>query len=77
MSKKGFGAVDMLLALVIIAAVFAFVMPALKGFDGGSLKDSAINYESAQEQIDNKINEIEQMRQQSINYNRQTETQEF
>ncbi len=77
MFKNGFGAIDMLIALVIIAALFAFAMPALKGVGGGNLKDSSINYESVQEQVDNKINEIENMRMQSVNYNQQSSNQEF
>ena len=71
MYKNGFGALDMLIALVLIAVVFAFAMPALKGVGGGNLRDSSINYESVELEVDNRINEIEKMRQQTINYNKQ------
>lgn len=75
--KLGFGAIDMLIALVIVAAMFAFMMPALKGVGGGNLKDSSINYESAQEQVDKKINEIENFRQQTVQYNQKTNNDEY
>ena len=55
MYKNGFGALDMLIALVLIAVVFAFAMPALKGVGGGNLRDSSINYESVEQQVDNRI----------------------
>ena len=35
------------------------------------MRDSSINYESVEQQVDNRINEIEKMRQQTINYNKQ------
>lgn len=77
MIKKGFGAIDMLVALLIIACVFAFAMPAFKGAGGGNLKDSSIDYQSVEEQVDSKINEIEKMRQQTLNYNQMNRSQEF
>lgn len=77
MYKNGFGAIDMLVTLVIIAALFAFAMPVLKGMGGANLKDSAINYESVEEQTNKKIQEIENMRQQTLNYNQNINQQEF
>jgi len=60
---KGFGAIDLLIGLVIMAIIFMTVMPSLHGGFGFG-KGGALNTQSAKEQAEQMINEIEQLRQQ-------------
>lgn len=70
--KKAFGAIDLLVGLVITAIVFMIGMNALRG---GSLKlqGNKVDTKSVQQQVDEQVNEIQNMRQQAIEYNKQVE----
>lgn len=69
MKKNGFGAIDILIGLVITAFIFIIGMSSLKGISTIKLNGSKTTPQSVQEQVDKQVNEIEQMRQQTIDYN--------
>ena len=73
MKKNGFGAISLLLGLVITAIIFLIGVNTFKGISSMKMKNSTINTQSVQEHVDETVNEIEQMRQQSINYNQQVQ----
>ena len=70
--KKAFGAIDLLVGLVITAIVF---MIGMNAFRGSSLKlqGNKVDTKSVQQQVDEQVNEIQNMRQQAIEYNKQVE----
>ena len=68
MKRKAFGAIDLLIGLVLTAVVFLIGMNALKGTSSLKLDNSATDTKSVQEQVDEQVNEIQNMRQQAINY---------
>ncbi len=71
MNKKiGSGAIGMLLAMLIIALLFIFMMPMLKDFGGAGFGGSSLNKESVEEQVNKQVKDIERMRQQTIDINR-------
>lgn len=70
--KNGFGAIDLLVGLVITAIVFMIGMNALKG-SSLKLQDNKVDTKSVQQQVDEQVNEIQNMRQQAIDYNKQVE----
>lgn len=70
--KNGFGAIDLLVGLVITAIVFMIGMNALKG-SSLKLQDNKVDTKSIQQQVDEQVNEIQNMRQQVIDYNKQVE----
>ena len=68
-NKLGFGAIDLLIGLVITAIVFMISVNTLKGMSSLNLNNSSVNRESVEEHVDRQVNEIEQMRQYTIQYN--------
>lgn len=68
MLKPAFGAISMLLTLLIIGIIFVMTIPAIKSVSNSGIQNSTINQESAQEKADEMIKQIEQMKQQSIDY---------
>lgn len=68
MKRKAFGAIDLLIGLVLTAIVFLIGMNALKGTSSLNIDNSATDTKSVQEQVDEQVNEIQNMRQQAINY---------
>ena len=70
--KNGFGAIDLLVGLVITAIVFMIGMNALK-VSSLKLQDNKVDTKSVQQQVDEQVNEIQNMRQQVIDYNKQVE----
>lgn len=68
--KKAFGAIDLLIGLLITAAIF---MIGMNAFRGVNLQHSQTDIKSIQEQVDAQVNEIEQMRQQTINFQNETD----
>lgn len=69
MKREASSAISMLLAMVIIAIIFMFMMPMLKDFGGLSLGGNALNKESVEEHVNKQVEDIERMRQQTININ--------
>lgn len=68
MKKGAFGAIDLLIGLVITAFVFLIGMNAMKGLSSINLNGNSVDTKSVQEHVDEQVNEIENMRQQTINY---------
>ena len=68
MKRKAFGAIDLLIGLVLTAIVFLIGMNALKGTSSLKIDNSVTDTKSVQEQVDEQVNEIQNMRQQAINY---------
>lgn len=77
MKRKGFGAISLLLGLVITAIIFLIGINTFKGVSSIKMKDSSIDSQSVQEHVDQTVNEIEQMRQQTIDYNTQMEQNDY
>lgn len=77
MKKNGFGAISLLLGLVITAIIFLIGISTFKGVSSIKMKDSSIDSQSVQEHVDQTVNEIEQMRQQTIDYNKQMEQNDY
>ena len=63
------GAIGMLLAMLIIALLFILMMPTLKNVSSTGLGESSINKESVEEQVNQQVNEIEKIRQQTVEMN--------
>lgn len=63
--KDGFGAIDLLIGLLITTAVFLVGMKAMKGIN---LQNTPADTRSIQKHVDAQVNEIEQMRQKSIDF---------
>ena len=70
------GAIGMLLAMLIIALLFILMMPVLKNTSSTGLGESSINKESVEEQVNQQVNEIEKIRQQTVEMNNKA-TQEY
>ena len=69
---KASSAIGMLLALLIISLLFILMMPTLKdiGTGSGSLGTSSINKQSVESKVNKQIEEIENMRRQTIDINK-------
>lgn len=65
LKKSGFGAIDLLIGLLITTAVFMIGMNAMKGV---KFQNTPADTRSIQEHVDAQVNEIEQMRQKSIDF---------
>lgn len=68
MKKNAFGAIDLLIGLIITAVIFLISVNALKGVSSLKLKDSAIDKQSVQQHVDETVNEIERMRKEALDY---------
>ncbi len=77
MKKQAFGAIDLLIGLVITAVIFMISMNALKGVSSLKLNGTSVNSESVEEHVDRQVEEIQNMRQQTIDYNRQFQQDNF
>ena len=77
MKRNGFGAISLLLGPVITAIIFLIGINTFKGVSSIKMKDSSIDSQSVQEHVDQTVNEIEQMHQQTIDYNKQMEQNDY
>lgn len=77
MKKDGFGAISLLLGLVITAIIFLIGISTFKGVSSIKMKDSSIDSQSVQEHVDQTVNEIEQMRLQTVDYNKQMQENDY
>ena len=68
---KAFGAIDLLIGLVIISFIFLISMNVFRGTSSLKINNSSVNQQSVQEHVDETVNEIENMRRQTIEYNNQ------
>lgn len=69
MKKDAFGAIDMLIGLVITAVIFIMMMNVMKGTSSLKINETPVDTKSVQEHIDEQVNEIQNMRQQTIDFN--------
>ena len=60
------GAIGLLLTMLIIALLFIMMMPTLKNTGSTNLDTSPIKQESIEEEVNQKLNEIQNMRNQSL-----------
>lgn len=65
--KKAFGLIDLLIGLLVVTAVAMLAMRTFYHPD----PLNTITPDAVQEHVDKTVNEIEQMRQQTIDYNKQ------
>ncbi len=77
MKRNAFGAIDLLIGLVITAFVFLIGMNALKGVSSLNLRGNSVDTKSVQEHVDEQVTEIENMRQQTINYQQNIQGEEY
>lgn len=63
------GAIGLLLTMLIIALLFIMLKPSIKNTSGTSLDTSPIKQESIEYEVNQKLNEIQNMRNQSLNIN--------
>lgn len=77
MKKGAFGAIDLLIGLVITAFVFLIGMNAMKGLSSINLNRNSVDTKSVQEHVDEQVNEIENMRQQTINYQQNVQNVDY
>ncbi len=68
MLKPAFGSISILLALLIIGLIFVMTIPMLKSTSNSGLGKSSIQQESVEEKTNEMINEIQKMRQESLDY---------
>ena len=59
------GAIGLLLTLLIIAVIFIIMMPSIKRSSSVNLNSSPVKQESIEEEVNQKLNEIQNMRNQS------------
>ncbi len=69
--KKAFGAIDLLIGLVIVSFIFLISVNTFKGVSSLKINDSPANKQSVQQHVDETVNEIETMRRQTVDYNKQ------
>lgn len=77
MKKNGFGAISLLVSLVIICIIFLISINTFKGISSIKIQDSSIKNQSVQEHVDQTVSEIEQMRKQSVDYNKQMQQNDY
>lgn len=65
--KKAFGAIDLLIALVIMAFIFIVSANAFKGTTSINLNGST-DTKSIKQEVDKQVSEIEKMRRQTIDF---------
>lgn len=76
MKKQAFGAIDLLIGLLIMSAVFLISTNAFKGISTIKINSSK-EIKSVQEHVDETVNEIENMRQQTLDIEKQTLKNEY
>lgn len=77
MKRDAFGAIDLLIGLVLTTIVFLIGMNAFKGTSSINLNGSSVDIRSVKEQVDTQVNEIENMRQQTINYEQNSQNENY
>ena len=77
MKKDAFGAIDMLIGLVITAVIFIMMMNVMKGTSSLKINETPVDTKSVQEHIDEQVNEIQNMRQQTIYFNNNAQQENY
>ncbi len=60
------GAIGLLLTLLIFAVIFILLMPSIKSSTSNNLNTSTIKQESIEDEVNQKLNEIQNMRNRAI-----------
>lgn len=60
------GAIGMLLTMLIMALLFILMMPALKNTGSTNLKQSPINKQRVEQEVNQKLEQIQNLRNQSM-----------
>ena len=68
-NKLGFGTIDLLIGLLIAVVVFFIGVNTFKGVHSLKLNGTSSDTQSVQKHVDSTVNEIEQIRRQTIDYN--------
>lgn len=63
---SGSGAIGLLLTLLIFAVIFILLMPSIKNTSSTNINTSSIKQESIEDEVNQKLNEIQNMRNQAI-----------
>lgn len=63
------GAIGMLISMLIIALLFILMMPSLKNTGSAGFSGSSLNQKSVEEQVDKQVEQIQNMRRQTEQYN--------
>lgn len=67
------GAIGLLITMLIIAVLFIIMMPTLKGGSSAGLSGSSINQKSVEEQVNKQLEDIQNLRQQTIQYSQEAQ----
>lgn len=59
MKKYAFGAIDLLLALVVTSIIFITMIPTMKNISSIGGKGDTLNTKSVQQQVDEQVNQIQ------------------
>ena len=72
------GAISLLLGLLIISIILIMMMPVLRNVSGGAgMSGSSIKQESVEPEVNKAVEDIQRMRQQTIDYNRQNSSVDY
>lgn len=63
---SGSGAIGLLLTLLIVALMFILLMPSIKSTSSTNINASSIKQESIEDEVNQKLNEIQNMRNRAI-----------
>ncbi len=66
--KPAFGAISMLLALVIIAVIFIIMVPVFRTTTSANFSKSSVKQENVEKRVDELVKEIQTRKQQSLEY---------
>lgn len=77
MKRNAFGAIDMLIGLVITAVLFIMMMNVMKGTSSLRINETPVDTRSVQEHIDEQVNEIQNIRQQTIDINNNAQLENY
>jgi len=73
MKKNAFGIIDLLLGLLVLTAI---CMLSMRTFNSSIKLNGSSDIKSVQEQVDNTVNEIENMRLESIKLQQKIQSEE-
>lgn len=76
MKRQAFGAIDLLISLLVSSAIILIGINAIKGISSIKLNGSSVNQKSVEEQVDKQVEDIQNMRQQTIDFNNKMQQQE-
>lgn len=75
--RRASGAVGMLLTLLIIAIMFIIMMPMLKNTGSANISGSSLDKKSVEQEVNEQVEQIQNIRQQTMQYNNQVQQEEY